>query len=87
MSPASPQSNDLALPGLAHWWASASHPVRPASGGGGRFDPAMLAAVASGSLPAILVLPRVDGTGRPADPTDWYAGLTGSRNPELIDRG
>lgn len=84
MQDAAQPSNEL--PGGLTRWASTSHPVRSASGGHRRFDPApMLTAVATGSIPAILILPRVDGTGRPADPADWYAGLTGLRNPELTD--
>ena len=74
------------LPGGLTPWASSIHPVRPASGTYGPFDPApMPGAVASRSIPAILILPRFDGTGRPADPTDWYAGLTGLRSPGPID--
>jgi hypothetical protein len=85
MQHAAPPSNEL--PGLSHW-ACASHPLRPASGGYGCFDPVpMFAAVTTAPIPAILILPRVDGTGRPADPADWYAGLTGLRNPQLINPG
>jgi hypothetical protein len=86
MQNAARPSNELPG-GLAHWTCT-SDLVRAVSGRYGRSDPTpMLAAVAARSIPAILILPRVDATGRPADPADWYAGLTGSRHAELIDAG
>jgi len=64
MSPASPQSKDLAPPGLAHWWASASHPVPPAAGSYVLVDgEPILAAMAPGPIVAVLVLPAEEDRG------------------------
>lgn len=63
MSPASPQSNELA-PGLTHWWASASHPVPPAAGSYVLVDgDPVLAATAPGPIVAVLVLPAEERGG------------------------